>query len=83
VFQLVPQRFSREIGIVTGLVGAVGGVGGFLLPTIMGTVKQLTGAYAPGFVLLAVCAVTAAGMLRLRQQTQPFWSNDALAVSEE
>ena len=32
VFQMVPQRFAREIGLVTGVVGAVGGIGGFILP---------------------------------------------------
>lgn len=31
VFQLVPQRFPREIGIVTGLVGAVGAAGALRL----------------------------------------------------
>jgi NNP family nitrate/nitrite transporter-like MFS transporter len=53
VFQLVPQRFSKEIGVVTGIVGAAGGVGGFFLPTLFGTVSQLTGGYGPAFVLLA------------------------------
>jgi nitrate/nitrite transporter NarK len=27
VFQLVPQRFGKEIGVMTGLVGSAGGVG--------------------------------------------------------
>jgi NNP family nitrate/nitrite transporter-like MFS transporter len=67
VFQLVPQRFSRQIGVVTGLVGAVGGVGGFLLPTIMGVMKQVTGAFTPGFLLLAICALGGAAAIRVRQ----------------
>lgn len=50
VFQLVPLRFPREIGVVTGLVGAAGGFGGFLLPTALGSLKQLTGGFGPGFV---------------------------------
>jgi NNP family nitrate/nitrite transporter-like MFS transporter len=54
VFQLVPQRFGRQIGTVTGLVGAAGGLGGFLLPTILGTVKQWTGHFAGGFFLFAI-----------------------------
>ncbi|MEO8373947.1 MAG: nitrate/nitrite transporter, partial [Sphingomonas bacterium] len=29
VFQLVPQRFRDEIGVMTGLVGMAGGIGGF------------------------------------------------------
>ena len=56
VFQLVPQRFRTEIGMATGVVGAVGGVGGFLLPTILGQTKQGTGSFGPGFMVLALAA---------------------------
>ncbi|MGH9800350.1 MAG: nitrate/nitrite transporter, partial [Blastocatellia bacterium] len=40
VFQLVPQRFQSQIGVATGVVGAIGGVGGFLLPNLLGQIKQ-------------------------------------------
>jgi len=53
VFQLVPQRFRQEIGVVTGVVGAAGGLGGFLLPSFLGIFKDLTGSYGTGFFLLA------------------------------
>jgi nitrate/nitrite transporter NarK len=43
VFQLVPQRFRQEIGVVTGIVGAAGGIGGFLLPSFLGIFKDLKG----------------------------------------
>ena len=36
VFQLVPQRFRHEIGVITGLVGMAGGIGGFYLPVPIG-----------------------------------------------
>src|SRR5215472_14222412 len=39
VFQLVPQRFPGRVGILTGIVGAAGGLGGFLLPSLLGTFK--------------------------------------------
>src|SRR5439155_24086745 len=42
VFQLVPLRFPKEIGIITGIVGAAGGVGGFFLPTVIGSLMQWT-----------------------------------------
>ncbi|KJJ40397.1 major facilitator transporter [Bacillus subtilis] len=67
VFQLVPQRFRKEIGMVTGIVGAAGGIGGFFLPNILGSLKQVTGTYAIGFItfsciaLLAFALVLAAG----------------------
>ena len=54
VFQLVPQRFPREIGVTTGLVGAAGGFGGFLLPTLLGILKQSTGSFSGGFLSFAV-----------------------------
>jgi MFS transporter, NNP family, nitrate/nitrite transporter len=53
LFQLVPQRFGQEIGVVTGIVGAAGGLGGFLLPSFLGIFKDLTGTYGAGFFLLA------------------------------
>ena len=54
VFQLVPQRFPREIGVTTGIVGAAGGFGGFLLPTVLGRLKQTTGSFSGGFLAFAL-----------------------------
>ena len=54
VFQLVPQRYRTEIGIVTGIVGAAGGLGGFFLPTLLGVVKDTAGTYAVGFGVAGV-----------------------------
>jgi NNP family nitrate/nitrite transporter-like MFS transporter len=54
VFQLVPQRFPREIGVTTGIIGAAGGVGGFLLPTMLGVLKQTTGSFSGGFLAFAI-----------------------------
>lgn len=70
VFQLVPQRFASEIGSVTGVVGAVGGAGGFFLPTLLGSVRQMTGSYATGFATLAVLATGAAVCLRILQSPE-------------
>ena len=58
VFQLVPQRFSERMGLVTGVVGAAGGLGGFFLPSMLGAVKDATGSYAPGLLLLAFAFFT-------------------------
>ena len=59
VFQLVPQRFRREIGVMTGLVGMAGGVGGFYLASSLGYSKQLTGSYQTGFLIFAALAIVA------------------------
>jgi NNP family nitrate/nitrite transporter-like MFS transporter len=54
VFQLVPQRFPAEIGVVTGIVGAAGGLGGFILPIILGVLKQTNGGFGGGFLAFAL-----------------------------
>jgi len=63
VFQLVPQRFPDRIGLVTGIVGAAGGLGGFFLPTLLGMTRDYTGGYAAG--LLACAGLFVAGTLVL------------------
>jgi NNP family nitrate/nitrite transporter-like MFS transporter len=63
VFQLVPQRFGQEIGVVTGIVGAAGGIGGFFLPTLLGGVRQLTESFGVGFLILGLVACGTAVVL--------------------
>jgi NNP family nitrate/nitrite transporter-like MFS transporter len=74
VFQLVPQRFGRDVGLMTGLVGMTGGIGGFYLAASLGYAQQFTGSYAFGFVVFAGMALVAfAGIttvrLRWRRET--------------
>ena len=58
VFKLVPQEFPENPGAATGIVGAVGGIGGFFPPVVMGLIKGWTGSFALGFVgLLLFCIV--------------------------
>ena len=59
VFQLVPQRFRTEIGVMTGLVGMTGGVGGFYLASRLGFAKQSPAATRPGFLVFAALAAVA------------------------
>jgi MFS transporter, NNP family, nitrate/nitrite transporter len=59
VFQIAPQRFGKEIGVVTGLVGMTGGLGGFYLAASLGWAKQLTGSYQPGLLAFAGLALLA------------------------
>jgi NNP family nitrate/nitrite transporter-like MFS transporter len=69
VFQLVPQRFGREIGVMTGLVGMAGGVGGFYLASSLGLSKQLTGQYQAGFLIFAALALVALlGLVGMRRR---------------
>jgi NNP family nitrate/nitrite transporter-like MFS transporter len=64
VFQLVPQRFGDQIGVATGVVGAIGGLGGFVLPILLGNIKQSSGSFGAGFATLALAAL--AGLMLLR-----------------
>jgi NNP family nitrate/nitrite transporter-like MFS transporter len=59
VFQLAPQRFGGEMGLITGLVGMAGGVGGFYLASSLGVSKQLTGSYQAGLLIFAGLAFVA------------------------
>ena len=63
VFQLVPQRFRKEIGVMTGLVGMAGGIGGFYLASSLGYAKEITGSYQLGFLIFAALALLALGGL--------------------
>jgi MFS transporter, NNP family, nitrate/nitrite transporter len=61
VFALVAQRApGNRVGAVTGVVGAAGGLGGFIPPLLMGSIYGGTGSYGWGLVGLAVVAAAAA-----------------------
>jgi NNP family nitrate/nitrite transporter-like MFS transporter len=66
VFKLVPEYFPQAVGSVTGLVGAAGGLGGFFPPLVLGTLRQATGSFTIGFVLLGAFALTCLAVVRPR-----------------
>ncbi|HET7695209.1 MAG TPA: MFS transporter [Vicinamibacterales bacterium] len=57
VFKLVPEQFPKETGTVTGLVGALGGIGGFFPPLLLGLFSDRFGVIWPGFLLLSATAI--------------------------
>jgi len=74
VFQLVPQRFRAEIGVMTGLVGFAGGIGGFYLSSSLGFAKQLSGSYQPGFLIFAGLALLAfAALTAVKARWRATW----------
>lgn len=74
VFQLVPQRFRHEIGVMTGLVGFGGGVGGFYLASSLGLAKQWTGTPSAGFLIFAALALVAlAGLTSVKKRWRTTW----------
>ncbi|GAA1595571.1 MFS transporter [Actinoplanes couchii] len=56
VAQLAP---ANQVGAVTGVVGAAGGLGGFVPPLVMGAIYGQFQSYALGLVLLGVVALAA------------------------
>ncbi len=53
IFKLVPLYFSKQAGIVNGIVAAIGGLGGFFPPIILTILFNWTGHYAIGFMSLS------------------------------
>ena len=74
VFQLLPQRFGKDIGVMTGLVGAGGGVGGFYLASSLGYSKGLTGSYLTGFLVFAsLCFLATVGLSLVKTRWRTTW----------
>lgn len=83
VFQLAPQRFSNEIGVVTGLVGMTGGIGGFYLASTLGLAKQVTGSYQLGFLGFAALALVAlVALVGVRTRWRSTWLADRPAMAQ-
>jgi NNP family nitrate/nitrite transporter-like MFS transporter len=74
-FQLVPHRWKGKTGLLSGIVGAAGGIGGFYLPVIMGIAKETTGSYQMGFATFGVLATCAFGALLLLRGQWLRWSS--------
>jgi NNP family nitrate/nitrite transporter-like MFS transporter len=80
IFQLVPQRFREEVGVMTGIVGCTGGLGGFYLASSLGYPKQLSGSYRLGFLLfvalafVALAALALTGLTSIKRRWRTTWS---------
>jgi len=71
VFKMVPEYFPQSVGSVTGLVGAAGGLGGFFPPLVLGFVKQQTGSFLAGFIMLSVFCLLCLVVLISRRKPSP------------
>jgi NNP family nitrate/nitrite transporter-like MFS transporter len=83
VFQLVPQRFRREIGVMTGMVGMAGGLGGFYLASSLGYSKQLTSSYQAGLLIFAGLAIVALfGLTAVKTRWRTTWGAAHLTAAK-
>ncbi|UXY54767.1 MFS transporter [Pseudomonas tohonis] len=82
VFQLVPQRFHKEMGVMTGLIGMAGGIGGFCLTAGLGAIKQHTGDYQLGLWLFASLGVLAwFGLYGVKLRWRTTWGSAAVTAA--
>ena len=83
VFQLVPQRFRREIGVMTGLVGMAGGIGGFYLASSLGYSRQLSGSYQAGLLIFAALAIVAlVGLTSVKKRWRTTWGASNMTTAK-
>ncbi len=74
VFQLVPQRFGKDMGIMTGIVGCAGGLGGTALIKTLGWSKATFGSYSAGFLIFAgVVIVGIIGLSLVKTRWRTTW----------
>ncbi len=74
IFQLVPQRFGKDIGIMTGLVGCAGGLGGTALIKTLGWSKGAFDGYAAGFMIFAAVVIVALiGLSMVKTRWRTTW----------
>lgn len=78
VFQLVPQRFGKDMGIMTGIIGCAGGLGGTALIKTLGWSKAAFGSYAAGFFLFAaLVAIAILGISFVKTRWRTTWGMTA------
>ena len=83
VFQLVPQRFRKEIGVMTGMVGMAGGIGGFYLASSLGYSRQLTSSYQAGLLIFAGLAIVALlGLTAVKTRWRTTWGAAHLTAAK-
>jgi len=74
VFQLVPQRFAKDIGVMVGIVGAAGGLGGTALIKTLGYSKDAFDSYSVGFLIFAAVVVMAIlGLSMVKKRWRTTW----------
>jgi len=67
LFQLVPLRWPTSTAVAGSMIGEIGALGGGTVPALMGQVKQQTGSFFIGFVVLAVFSLLMLAVMRKMQ----------------
>jgi len=56
VFKHIPDYFPNEVGTVGGMVGVLGGLGGFICPMLFGSMLGATGLWTSCWLIIGVIA---------------------------
>lgn len=57
VYKYIPDYFPEDVGVVGGLVGVLGGLGGFVCPIIFGTLLDLLGLWPTTWMFFLAISV--------------------------
>lgn len=57
VYKLIPNYFPEEVGVVGGMVGVIGGLGGFFCPIIFGYLLESTGLWTSSWMFMFLISV--------------------------
>ncbi len=68
VYKLIPDYFPDEVGVVGGMVGVLGGLGGFVCPIIFGYLLEWTGLWTSCWIFM--CGLSLVCLLWLHLTTQ-------------
>lgn len=68
VFKHIADDYPDQIGVISGIVGLVGGLGGFVFPILFGVLVDLTGIRSSAFMLLFVVTSVSVVWLHLGER---------------
>jgi len=57
VYKLIPDYYPEEVGVVGGMVGVLGGLGGFFTPIVFGYLLEASGLWTSCWMFMWVLSV--------------------------
>ena len=68
VYKLIPDYFPDEVGVVGGMVGVLGGLGGFVCPIVFGYLLEWTGLWTSCWIFMCGLSLVCLIWLHLTAQ---------------
>lgn len=63
VYKHIPDYFPNEVGVVGGMVGVLGGLGGFICPIVFGYLLEGTGLWSSCWILMLLLSIICLGWM--------------------